>query len=48
MMNSETDNPFKWRHFAPEIIWLCVRWYIRYTLSYRDLKEMMTTCEKLG
>ena len=36
------DNPFKWRHFAPEIILLCVRWYLRYSLSYRDLEEMMT------
>ena len=35
-------NPFKWRHFAPEIILLCVRWYLRYSLSYRDLEEMMT------
>ncbi|MCP4416182.1 MAG: IS6 family transposase, partial [Chloroflexi bacterium] len=35
-------NPFKWRHFAPKIILLCVRWYLRYALSYRDLEEMMT------
>ena len=32
---------FKWRHFEPEIILLCVRWYLRYSLSYRDLEEMM-------
>ena len=24
-----------------EIILLCVRWYLRYSLSYRDLEEMM-------
>jgi transposase-like protein len=36
------DNSFKWRHYAPEIILLCVRWYLRYSLSYRDLAEMMT------
>ena len=35
-------NPFKWRHFQPEIILLAVRWYLRYSLSYRDLEEMMT------
>jgi transposase-like protein len=35
-------NPFKWRHFEPEIILLCVRWYCRYQLSYRDLAEMMS------
>ncbi len=34
-------NPFKWRHFETEIILLCVRWYLRYSLSYRDLEEMM-------
>ena len=34
-------NPFKWRHFEAEIILLCVRWYLHYSLSYRDLEEMM-------
>jgi transposase, IS6 family len=33
--------PFKWRHFEAEIMLLCVRWYLRYALSYRDLEEMM-------
>src|SRR5689334_6967864 len=32
---------FKWRDFEPEIILLCVRWYLRYSLSYRDLEEIM-------
>ena len=32
---------FKGRHFEQEIIVLCVRWYLRYKLSYRDLVEMM-------
>jgi transposase-like protein len=36
-----TPTPFKWRHFQAEIILLCVRWYLRYPLSYRDLEEMM-------
>jgi transposase, IS6 family len=35
------QTPFKWRHFQPDIILLCVRWYLRYALSYRDLEEMM-------
>ena len=34
-------QPFKWRHFQEEIILLCVRWYLRYPLSYRNLEEMM-------
>ena len=36
-----TDSLFKWRHFLPEIILLNVRWYCRYSLSYRNLEEMM-------
>lgn len=32
---------FKWRPYLPEIILLNVRWYCRYSLSYRDLEEMM-------
>ncbi|MCR8861003.1 MULTISPECIES: IS6 family transposase [Bacillus] len=32
---------FKWKHYEPEIILLAVRWYLRYSLSYRDLVEMM-------
>jgi len=35
------DNPFKWRHFQPDVILLCVRWYLRYPISYRNLEEMM-------
>ena len=34
------DDPFKWRHYESEIILLCVCWYLRYALSYRDLEEM--------
>ena len=33
-------HPFKWRHFQGEIILLCVMWYLRYPLSYRNLEEM--------
>jgi IS6 family transposase len=40
-MSDQTQNPFKWRHFQADIILLCVRWYLRYSLSYRDLEEMM-------
>jgi putative transposase len=32
---------FNGRHFNHEIITLCVRWYVTYKLSYRDLVEMM-------
>lgn len=36
------EHTFKWRHYEGTIILLCVRWYLRYTLSYRDLAEMMS------
>ena len=36
-----SDNPFKWRQFEPSLILQCVRWYLRYALSYRDLEDMM-------
>ena len=38
-----TNRPalFKGRHFEAEIIILCVRWYLRFSLSYSDLKEIM-------
>ncbi|HEY9282237.1 MAG TPA: IS6 family transposase [Pyrinomonadaceae bacterium] len=35
-------SPFKWCHFEPTVILLCVRWYCRYQLSYRDLEEVMS------
>ncbi len=35
------QHSFKWRHFQADIILLCVRWYLRYSLSYRDLEEII-------
>jgi transposase, IS6 family len=35
------QHPFKWRHFQAETIVLCVRWYVRYALSSRDLEALM-------
>ena len=33
---------FKWRHFEPEIIVCAVRWYLRFSLSYWDVEELLT------
>jgi transposase-like protein len=33
---------FKRRRFPVAIILLCVRWYCKYGISYRDLAEMMS------
>src|SRR5438876_7546507 len=35
------EELFKGRHFDRGIVILCVRWYLRYKLSLRDLVEMM-------
>ena len=31
---------FKWRHTEPELILCAVRWYLRYSLSFRDVEEL--------
>ncbi|CDZ76787.1 Transposase IS66 family protein [Legionella massiliensis] len=31
---------FKWKHFKQDVILLLVRWYIGYSLSYRDVEEL--------
>jgi transposase-like protein len=33
---------FKWRQTAPEVILCAVRWYLRYSLSLRDVEELLT------
>src|SRR5262245_54486774 len=33
---------FRGRHFQDHVIVLCVRWYLRYCLTLRDLEELMT------
>jgi transposase-like protein len=35
------EKLFAGRHFDQEVIMLCVRWYLRFKLSLRDLVEMM-------
>src|SRR5215510_9795672 len=32
---------FKGAHFVKDIILTCVRWYLEYTLSYRQVEELM-------
>lgn len=35
------SNEFKWKHFAPEIILWCIRWYGSTPLSYANLSDML-------
>jgi hypothetical protein len=37
----ERDPIYRGRRFSHEVIELCVRWFITYRLSYRDLVAMM-------
>jgi len=37
----KASDLFKGRHFDREIIVLCVRWYLTYKLSSRDLVQVM-------
>jgi hypothetical protein len=32
---------FKWRQFEPEVILLAVGWYLRFSLSYRDVEVLL-------
>jgi transposase-like protein len=39
------DPIYRRRRYTPEVIELCVRWYLTYRLSYRDLSAMMAERE---
>lgn len=41
---SLTRNVFKRPHYPIDIILQCVRWYLAYALSLRNLEEMMAEC----
>ena len=32
---------FRWPHFEPQVIVCAVRWYLRFSLSYRDVEELL-------
>src|SRR5258707_9770703 len=32
---------FKWRQFEPEVILMAAGWYLRFSLSYRDVEELL-------
>jgi transposase-like protein len=39
---NSVEELFRGRHFDREVIILCVRWYLRYKLSFSDLVEIMS------
>ena len=40
MNNATRPEIFKWRQTKPELILCAVRWYLRYSLSLRDVEEL--------
>src|SRR5258708_24104275 len=41
LLASSVYGLFKWRQFEPEVILLAVGWYLRFSLSYRDVEELL-------
>src|SRR5690242_1438808 len=41
MKHASRPAIFKWRQTAPELILCALRWYLRYSLSLRDVEELL-------
>src|ERR1700740_191925 len=41
-MSVDPSHPFKGRQYPGEVIVLCVRWYLRYPLSYEHVSELLS------
>src|SRR5207342_134806 len=41
LLTPSVSGIFKWRQFEPEVILLAVGWYLRFSLSYRDVEELV-------
>src|SRR6478736_3450601 len=41
ILASSVCGLFKWRQFEPEVILLAIGWYLRFSLSYRDVEELL-------
>ena len=41
LLASSVSGLFKWRQFEPEVILLAVGWYLRFSLSCRDVGELL-------
>jgi IS6 family transposase len=41
LLASSVSGLFKWRQFEPEVILVAVGWYLRFSLSYRDVEELL-------
>jgi IS6 family transposase len=41
LLTPSVSGLLKWRQFEPEVILLAVGWYLRFSLSYRDVEELL-------
>jgi transposase-like protein len=41
LLTPSVSGLFKWRQFEPEVILLAVGWYLRFSLSYCDVEELL-------
>jgi IS6 family transposase len=41
LLTPSVSGLFKWRQFEPEVILLAVGWYLRFSLSYREVEELL-------
>src|SRR6476469_2213464 len=41
LLASSVCGLFKWRQFEPEVILMAVGWYLRFSLAYRDVEELL-------
>src|ERR1700731_2640609 len=41
LLTPSVSGLFKWRQFEPQVILLAVGWYLRFSLSYRDVEELL-------
>src|ERR1700731_2112354 len=45
VLASSVAGLFKWRQFEPEMILLAVGWYLRFSLSYRDVEDSLLSVD---
>jgi transposase-like protein len=48
LLDSSVCGLFKWRQFEPEIILLAVGWYLRFSLSYHDVEQLLAVVVALS
>jgi transposase-like protein len=45
LLTPSVSGLFKWRQFEPEVILLAVGWYLRFSLSHRDVEELLAASD---